>query len=219
MSASPVTSALSATQNQAASAPKKTLSQEDFLKLFTTQMQFQNPLEPLDNYQMATQMSQFSSVESLNSINQSLTSLLSNQTSANNLQAVGMIGKKVEARGSGLSLAQGEISEGSYQLSQPGNVAIQIFDAGGKLVRTIQAGPKDTSKQKIGWDGKNQDGATLPDGNYTFQVIAADAKKQPIPATTYRTGTVNGVAFENGAAYLNVGSEKINFADLTAILS
>lgn len=220
MSISPVAnSAAAPVQGQTSTAAKKTLSQEDFLKLFTTQMQFQNPLEPLDNYQMATQMAQFSSVESLNNINQSLNNLLAYQTSANNLQAQTLVGKKIEARGSGLSIDQGAVSQGAYQLSKSGNAIVKIFDAQGNCVRTIPLGVKDTSKQKLAWDGKNQDGAALPDGNYTFQVTAVDGQGQTIPVTTYRSGVVSGVSFDNGAVYFNVGSERINFTDLTAILS
>jgi flagellar basal-body rod modification protein FlgD len=212
-------SAAAASQSATSSAAKKTLTQDDFLKLFTTQMQFQNPLEPLDNYQMATQMSQFSSVESLNNINQGISNLLSSQTSWNNLQAQGLIGKKIEARGSGISVDQGVASMGSYQLSKPGNAIVQIYDAQGKCVRTIPVGSKDASRQKLEWDGKTQDGAALPDGSYTFRVTAVDEKGQAIPVTTYRSGPVSGVSFENGSVYFNVGSEKINFSDLTAILS
>ncbi len=218
MSISPVANS-SAAGAQTATAPKKTLTQDDFLKLFTTQLQFQNPLEPLDNNQMATQMAQFNSVEALNNINQSLNTMLTNQSSANNLQAQALVGKKIEARGSGLAIDQGVVSAGSYQLSKTGNAIIQIFDAQGKCVRTIPVGVKDTSKQKLEWDGKNQDGAALPNGNYTFQVTAVDEKGQTIPVTTYRSGLVSGVSFENGSVYFNVGSEKINFGDLTAILS
>jgi flagellar basal-body rod modification protein FlgD len=217
--ASAVTSTAAASQSQTASAPKKTLSQDDFLKLFTTQMQFQNPLEPLDNYQMATQMAQFSSVQSLNNINQSLNNLLTNQASSSNLQAQALIGKKIEAGGSGISIEQGVVSAGAYQLSKSGSAVVQIFDARGKCVRTIPVGAKDASKQKLAWDGKNQDGAALPDGSYTFQVMAKDAQGQSVPVTTYRSGVVSGVSFDNGSVYFQVGSERIKFSDLTAILS
>ncbi len=208
------------TSSAAASTQRKTaLTQEDFLKLFITQMQFQDPLQPLDNNQMATQLTQFNTVDALTKMNDTLSQMMTNQASLNNLQAISLIGKKIEARGNSLSIQKGAVSEGVYQLASPGNVIIQVFDSNGNLVRQTSAGRKDTSPQRIAWDGKNQAGAALPEGTYTFRVLAADQKGQGITATTYRVGTVDGVAFENGAAVFQVGGDKVNFSDILAILN
>jgi flagellar basal-body rod modification protein FlgD len=92
-----VSSALTQNSSTAASGKRKTvLSQEDFLNLFVTQMRYQNPLEPRDNFQMATQMAQMTSAESLKSIYEAVEKLAANQTSWSNFQASGLIGKKVE---------------------------------------------------------------------------------------------------------------------------
>ncbi len=202
-----------------AAARKTSLSQEDFMNLFTTQMKFQNPLEPLDNYQMATQLAQFNTVDALAKMNDTLNQLMSSQSALNNLQASSLIGKKVEALGDTLSVSRGTVSEGEYQLSRPGSAVIQIFDSSGLLVRQIDAGRKDGSRQKIGWDGKSQQGGTLPDGVYTFRVLAADAKGQEVPVTKYRLGTVDGVSLENGAAVFRMGQDKVNFSDIVSILN
>jgi flagellar hook assembly protein FlgD len=60
---------------------------------------------------------------------------------------------------------------------------------------------------------------TLPDGTYTFKVLAADQKGQAVTATTYLLGTVDGVSFQNGAAVYQVGGNNINFSDILAILN
>ena len=209
-----------ATQNsQATSVQRKTfLTQEDFLKLFTKQLQYQNPLAPMDNYQMAAQMAQLSTVQALGDMTKSMQNLEAYQASASSLQAVGLIGKKVEAMGNTLNIGQDNtISGGAYQLAKPGHVYIQIFDANGNMVRVIDDGVKDTSKQKLTWDGKNQQGAALPAGNYAFKVSALDPRNQPIQATTSKIATVTGVSFENGIIYLNLGSDRITMSDLIAI--
>ena len=219
-----VSSASSATTQNAqitTAQRKTTLTQEDFLSLFTKQLQYQDPLAPMDGYQMATQMAQFQTVQALSDMAKSIQNLEADQAAASRLQTAGLIGKKVEAKGNSLFIDQDKkvVSEGSYQLAKPGKVYLQIFDANGNLVRFIEDGVKDTSKQKFIWDGKNQQGAQLPAGNYTFSVTAMDEENQPIQATTSKMGTVTGISIENGVTYLNLGPDKITLNDVIAILA
>ncbi len=196
-----------------------TLNQADFLNIFVTQLKYQDPLQPLDNSQMASQMAQFSMVQSLNSMTESMKNMESSQAAVNNLQAASLVGKKVEVKGSTLSLSQGTASEGSYQLDKPGKVTIKIMDEKGSLVRVIESGVTDTQKQKFVWDGKNQQGATLPDGQYSFQVSAVDAQGTAIGVNTTMVGKVDGVSLDQGTAYLQIGSNKVLLSEIIAILA
>jgi flagellar basal-body rod modification protein FlgD len=216
-SVSSISTAANQTSQATETQRKTTLTQADFLNLFTKQLQYQDPLAPMDNYQMATQMAQFEEVQALND----MTQLLQNLQASSSLQGVGLIGKKVEATGNTLSIDQDKkvVSEGSYQLAKPGKVYLQIFDANGNRVRLIDDGVKDTSKQTFTWDGKDQQGNQLPAGNYTFSVSAMDGNNQPIQVTTSRIATVTGISFENGVTYLNLGSGKITINDIIAILA
>ncbi len=198
---------------------KDTLTQEDFLTLLMTQMQYQNPLEPMDTYQMASQMAQLSTVQGMNQMSQSMKNMEDYQASALSLQSMGLVGKKVEAQGNMLSLEGGKASEASYQLTKPGKVKVYVYHASGTLVRTLDEGVKDASKQTIVWDGKGQNGGTLPDGEYFFRVDAVDEKGQSLQSTTFMKGTVSGVTFENGVSYLRIGSQKIPVKSVSAILS
>lgn len=219
MSVVPVSSASNANSQAAPGIKKNALTQEDFLKLFTTQMRYQNPLEPLDNFQMGTQLAQFNTVDSLSRMNETLTRLMAAQNSMNHVQAAGLIGKKVETEGNRLAIQQGAPGEGMYQLARPARVLIQILDSQGSLVRQIDAGARDTSLQTIGWNGRNQTGSAVPDGIYTFQVIAVDGQGQSVPVTTFRAGTVEGVLLEDGAVTLQVGGDKVAFSDIRSILN
>ena len=136
----------------------------------------------------------------------------------NNLQLAGLIGKKVKGSGNTIQKSLGVASEGYYQLPRTGKVTLQIFDPSGKLVRSIEAGTKDTSEQKFVWDGKDQQGVTLPDGKYVFQVGAVDAKGQPIQVSPYTIGTVTGISFENGVSYIHVETGKLTLSEILAIL-
>lgn len=197
---------------------KSSLSQEDFMSLFVAQLRNQNPLQPMDNYQMASQMAQFSSLQALNTMSQAIQNMTAFQASINNLQVAGLIGKNVEAQGNRLSVGQGTVTEGSYQLARAGKVTIKIYDGEGKLVRTLDEGLRDTSKQKILWDGKNEMGQSLPEGTYTFEVSAIDSTGQPISSTSWLVGAVSGISFEDGITYLHLGSIKITISDIRSIL-
>ena len=109
----------------------------------------------------------------------------SSQAAVNNLQAAALVGKKVEVKGSTLSLSQGTASAGSYQLDKPGKVTVKILDGQGSLVRVIESQVTDTQKQKFIWDGKNQQGTALPDGQYSYQVSAVDPQGAAIGSQDY----------------------------------
>ena len=198
---------------------KGALDQADFLKIFVTQLKFQDPLQPMDNYQMASQMAQFSMVQSLNDMSASMKSMESSQGTVNNLQAATLVGKKVEVKGSALSLSQGTASEGSYQLDKPGKVTIKILDEKGSLVRVIESQVTDTQKHQFLWDGKNDQGTALPNGQYRFQVSAVDAQGAAIGVNTTMVGKVDGVTLDQGKAYLQIGSNKVLLSEIIAILA
>jgi len=211
---SPISAATTQNAQATSTSQNQTLTEQDFLKLFTTQLQYQNPLNPMDSSQMLTQMTQLNTITALDTMTQSI----QNMQAASNLQAVGLIGKKVETQGNSLSIdGQGTASGGSYQLASPGQAYIQIIDANGNVVRLINDGAKDTSKQTFAWDGKDQQGNQLPAGNYTFSVSAIDGNNQPIQVTTSSIATVTGISFENGVTYLNLGSNQITINDIISI--
>ncbi len=213
------TAGATATTQPAGAIGKTSLDQVDFLKLFVAQLKFQDPMQPMDNYQMASQMAQFSMVEGLNKMTESIKNMETSQSSANQLQAASLVGKNVEVKGNGLTVSDGKVSEGYYQLEKAGRVAVNIFDSRGSLVRTLELGAQDTAKQKLAWDGKNLAGTTLPDGQYSFKVTAVDEKNQAINVTTTMTGRVDGVSFNSGGTRLKMGSKQVLLSEIIAIVA
>jgi flagellar basal-body rod modification protein FlgD len=213
------TAGATATTQPAGAIGKTSLDQVDFLKLFVAQLKFQDPMQPMDNYQMASQMAQFSMVEGLNKMTESIKNMETSQSSANQLQAASLVGKNVEVKGNGLTVSGGKVSEGYYQLEKAGRVAVNIFDSRGSLVRTLELGAQDTAKQKLAWDGKNLAGTTLPDGQYSFKVTAVDEKNQAINVTTTMTGRVDGVSFDSGGTRLKMGSKQVLLSEIIAIVA
>jgi flagellar basal-body rod modification protein FlgD len=213
------TASAAATTQPAGAIGKTSLDQVDFLKLFVAQLKFQDPMQPMDNYQMASQMAQFSMVEGLNKMTESIKNMETSQSSANQLQAASLVGKNVGVKGNGLTVSGGKVSEGYYQLEKPGRVAVNIFDSRGSLVRTLELGAQDTAKQKLAWDGKSLAGTTLPDGQYSFKVTAVDEKGQAVNVTTTMTGKVDGVSFDSAGTQLKIGSKQVLLSEIIAIVA
>ena len=194
------------------------LGKDDFLTLLITQMQHQDPLNPTDSVEYTAQLAQFSSLEQLSNVNKNLEYLQLFQASINNAQAVSFIGKEVTALGDGIQISEGIAEACEFELSAPASgVTINIYNEAGNLVKTIEEGSMDAGRQNIAWDGTDQNGNLLEDGDYTFEVLAVDADGQAVEAITYSTGVVSGVTFVDGTTYFMVGNQKIPIADIIEV--
>jgi len=197
---------------QAASAPTKIAEGklaenfDNFLKLLTTQLQYQDPLSPIEANDFVSQLVQFSQVEQSINTNKNLEKLLGLQQG--NLTSVGIdyIGKTVEADSDLGNLANGK-AEFSYDLKQnAASTAIAIVDEKGHAVATFQ-GDTGAGRHDFVWDGKDGDGNTLPDGAYRFVVAALDKDGGQIGTAITATSKVTGV--ENGENGLLLVFDKI----------
>jgi len=147
-------------------------TQDRFLKLLVTQMKNQDPLNPLDNAEVTSQMAQLSTVTGIEKLNSTLGSMLASQQASQSLQAAGMIGHGVLVPGSALALQD---SKGVFgiELGGPADaVQVTIRDGDGNAVQQIDLGRQEAGAQPLLWDGKLADGSTAPDGLYTFEVSA-----------------------------------------------
>jgi flagellar basal-body rod modification protein FlgD len=209
-----ITNAASATQGSTA---KGTLGKDDFLKLLTTQLQNQDPLNPLDATAFTAQLAQFSSLESLQDIDSQMKEMVAGQNSMQAAIATGMIGKKVKAGNGDISLKGS--AEISYNLSQDAaKVKISILDTAGTLVREAELTKQPSGAGSFVWDGKDSNGKVLPDGMYKCTVQAFDASGNPIAATQSSGGTVTGVSIENNTVYLVLdGGIKVPMSGVTEV--
>jgi flagellar basal-body rod modification protein FlgD len=194
------------------------LGKDDFLTLLITQMQNQDPLNPTDSVEYTAQLAQFSSLEQLSNVNQNLEYLQLFQASINNAQAVSFIGKEITALGDGIQISEGIAEPCEFHLvADAGGVTINIYNEAGDLVKTIEEGGMDAGRQSVHWDGTDQNGNLLNDGDYTFEVLAVDADGQAVEAITYSTGVVSGVTFVDGTTYFMVENQKIPIADIIEV--
>jgi flagellar basal-body rod modification protein FlgD len=194
------------------------LGKDDFLTLLITQLQNQDPLNPTDSTEYTAQLAQFSSLEQLSNINANIEYLQLYQESINNAQAVSFIGKEITALGDAVQVGEGVADSCEFELAaNASGVTIKIYDETGNLVKTIEKGAMETGRQTVDWDGTDNNGNPVADGDYAFEVMAVDGDGQEIQAITYTSGIVSGVTFSNGTTYFIVESQKIPIADIIEV--
>jgi flagellar basal-body rod modification protein FlgD len=191
--------------------------QDRFLKLLVTQMKNQDPLNPLDNAQVTSQLAQISTVGGIDKLNGTLQSLSSSMLASQSMQSASIIGRQVYAAGSYLTLADGK-SGGAVNLTQDADkVFVQITDGAGALVRTLQLGAAKAGMSSFQWDGKTDAGGTAPPGTYVFKATAAKGNTA-IGAETLMMGKVGGISLGNGMRLNLEGGGDIGMADVKRIL-
>ena len=188
---------------------KSSLGQSDFLTLLMAQLKHQDPLNPMDNTDFTAQMAQFSSLEQLMNINKSLETLTESSSASGAAQAMALIGKEITAKGSSVQVENGSASDIVFNLEDTAaEGAVVIEDEYGNVVRKIDLGSMSPGEKKIEWNGRDDFGAPLADGQYTYSVIAKNISGDLVDSETFMKGKVTGVSFEDGVAYAHVGDLK-----------
>jgi flagellar basal-body rod modification protein FlgD len=145
-------------------------SEDRFLKLLVAQMQNQDPLNPMDNAQVTSQMAQINTVSGIERLNSTLTSLLGGFNSAQPLQAASLLGRDVLAPGSSMILSNGEAQGGAVLTQSVDNLTVTIKDAAGRVLHTSDLGPQTVGNVRFQWDGTTDSGQAAANGIYQFSV-------------------------------------------------
>lgn len=193
------------------------LGKDDFLKLLVTQLQNQDPLNPTDNTEFVAQLAQFSSLEGITNLNTSMDGISSGMSALKNSNSANLIGRSVKAEGSDFLYAGAPVTVGYDLTGAASRVRVSVFDASGKLVRTMDAGAQASGLHDIAWDGTDNSGLNAPNGYYEFTVTARDTADNAVSANTYVYGQVTGVNFDSGDAKLLVDGKEIGQNKLKGI--
>lgn len=184
---------------------------DNFLTILTTQLQNQDPLSPLDTHEFTNQLVMFADVEQ--SVRQSgqLDELIALQRQNEATAAVGYLGQSIQANYNEAYFDGTNSMDLTYTLAEEADTAaLQIFDSSGELVRLITNVDKTLGSHTITWDGTDEQGNTLPQGAYSFQLGAVNANDQPIEDTSYETnGTVTGVEMDGSTTTLLMGDVRV----------
>lgn len=189
---------------------------DNFLKLLTTQLRYQDPLSPLDSSEFVGQLVQFSQVEQSINTNKNLEKLLSLQQG--NLISVGLgyIGRTVEAKGEISPLVDAK-AEFSYTLNQNAAAStIAIANADGRVVFS-SIGETSAGRHNFVWDGLDNNGDAVPDGVYRFVVSALNKNAEQIGTTTTTTAKVTGIENGENGLLLLFGDVKVSFEKIISV--
>lgn len=194
-------------------------TQNQFLKLLTTQLRNQDPLNPMDNAQMTSQLAQISTVEGITQLNTTMQTLMGNATDSQAMQAASLVGHAVLVPGASISVASGVAIGAGFDLAGAADKAtVTIKDAGGKLVRTLKLESLDAGTNTFKWDGKDDDGKVVADGKYKFSVAAVQGKND-VTTTALSVGFVDSVARTSTGVNLSVGTlGTFGFKDVREVL-
>jgi flagellar basal-body rod modification protein FlgD len=191
---------------------------DTFLQLLTTQLQNQNPLDPLDTNQFTQQLVEFSSVEQQVNMNTNLQTLISMQQTNEATSALQLVGSTITVSGNSATLSNATNSPATWSLNAatPATANVTVTSAAGTTAYTgtlsLNAGT-----QSFTWNGKGNNGQTWPDGTYTLSINATGANGQAASVSTQVQGVVSGVNLSSNPPTLTVGGQKVQISQITSI--
>lgn len=217
MSIESITAAASSASSSAAADRQLIADNLDtFLQLLTTQLQNQNPLEPLDTNQFTQQLVEFSSVEQAVKTNDILSSLLAANAASATSTAVGYIGRVVEASGTTTALKSGN-ANWTYRVGEASpEAAVTIRDAAGNVVFG-EITELDAGTHAYEWNGRTATGGTAPEGLYSITIAALDGEGRNLKVETSVKGEVTGVEFDGSEPVLMVGNSRVNLSSVSSV--
>jgi flagellar basal-body rod modification protein FlgD len=187
----------------------------EFLQLLTTQLQNQNPLDPLDTNQFTQQLVEFASVEQQINMNTNLQTLVSLQQTAQSTQALSFVGQTVTVSGATAPLTNSQ-AQWTFNPSSPASAVFTITNSSGQTVFT-QSGTVQPGSQQFNWNGLDNSGKQLPDGNYTLSISAQGANGQSVAIPTTVTGVVSAVDLTQNPPTLSIGGQNYTVSQILSV--
>ncbi|MEX2600511.1 MAG: flagellar hook capping FlgD N-terminal domain-containing protein [Balneolaceae bacterium] len=204
-----------------ANKPNTELGQQEFLQLLIAQMRHQDPINPMDGTEFASQLAQFNSVEQLIGVNEGIETLRNSQelmsSSLTNSMAASLTGQSVKALSDQVYLEPAQSASVSYKLQNSASqldIIVRGAD-GNEIRRETMAGAPAGENQWI-WDGYNNSGERMGEGNYTVEVVASN-EGAAVESLVYTEGIVDKVRFTGQGVLLTVNGVEIPIGDVEEV--
>nr|WP_319491371.1 FlgD immunoglobulin-like domain containing protein [uncultured Desulfobacter sp.] len=193
------------------------LGNEEFLTLLVAQLENQNPLDPADTEQFTDQLAQFSQVEQLINVNDKLDEMVAGaQASGSNTDVNSFVGKNVTAKVTSMTIEDGAVTPGFYEVDEPSEVLVYVYDSDGTKVATLSQGEVTAGAYLVSWDGTDDAGNSLDDGIYSY-VVMANSGDGYQEVESYLSGTVDAVSYQDGKGYLVISGVLIDPDNVTTV--
>jgi flagellar basal-body rod modification protein FlgD len=187
----------------------------EFLQLLTTQLQNQDPTNPLDTNQFTQQLVEFAQVEQQLQSNSQLATLVSLQQTAQSSQALNFVGDTVTVNGNAAQLTDGQTSW-TFNSPQPANATVNISNSTGQLVYSGNA-TLQTGNNTFSWNGQGSNGTQWPDGTYTAAVTAQSASGQSVAVSSQISGVVSSVNLSTNPPQLSINGQNFTISQITGV--
>lgn len=195
--------------------------QDKFLQLLVAQMKNQDPINPMDGKEFASQLAEFNSVEQLIGVNDGLSSLQDSQemmrNEMSNSMAASLTGKHVRALSNRITLEDGADMNIQFELNNTAEeLDILVKDATGSEVRRESFSGVGKGENSWVWDGKNNDGVQMPDGEYTVEMDASNGDKT-VEYRMFTEGIANRVRFTGNGVMLSIDGVEVPIGDVETV--
>lgn len=189
-------------------------SQDRFLKLLVAQLNNQDPMNPMDNAQMTSQMAQINTVTGIQQVNDTLKVMSDQFASLQVLQGSSMVGRNVLVEGSKLNIQDGRAAGAVDLTANAESVKIEVITPGGTLVDTLNLGALDTGRHNFTWDASKYTGTGTP----SFKVVATTGGNA-IASTSFVQDKVTSVGSENGSMLVQLANNAaVGYSKIKALL-
>ncbi|UXF01926.1 flagellar hook capping protein FlgD [Fervidobacterium riparium] len=196
---------------------KKDLDKEAFLRLLTTQLKNQDPLEPMKDRDFIAQMSQLSSLEQIMNMSKSVQTFVDTAAQLYRTQAVSMIGKTAVVKTNTIMVSNGVPETKTFTLNEPANIVVRIYTQDGKLVKEQKLGNVEAGMQLLAWDGKDETGVKVKDGKYVFKILKSTGNGDFEEIPSVESGVVSGVQFDGSNINVVVNSKIYDISEISEI--
>ncbi|MFO7845608.1 MAG: flagellar hook capping FlgD N-terminal domain-containing protein [Balneolaceae bacterium] len=216
-----INSLTSLANNQRTSQNENELGQQEFLQLLVAQMRNQDPINPMEGAEFASQLAQFNSVEQLINVNSGLEQLQGSQemmsSSLTNSMAASLTGKHVKALSNDVHLASGEGANVQFKLNNTAaEVEFVVRNESGNEVRRETVNGLSSGDNTWVWDGRSNSGDRMADGNYTVEVMASNDGEE-VDSMVYTEGFVDKVRYSGDGVFLSVNGIQVSIGDVEEV--
>ncbi|WP_298962794.1 flagellar hook capping FlgD N-terminal domain-containing protein [uncultured Roseibium sp.] len=214
-----ISSSTSTTAESASTSSQNGLmaNYELFLSILTTQIQNQDPLDPIDSAEYTSQLVQYSNVEQSIQQNKNLESIIASLESNQSMSYVSYIGNEITADASS-TLLSGSAASWGYELQEDASGSFEIRNSSGDLVYSGEVELK-AGSGTFNWAGQTDTGGDAADGVYSISFDLRDANSRPEKVTTAVSGIVDSVDWSSGSAVLSVDGRSVPVSSVLSVSS